>query len=81
MLESLALFETRSAELSAESTKALIQALARIRARPDWLVVVTGHADARGEAAHNLHLSQQRARVVGDWLQRMGDIASRCLVL
>ena len=81
MLESLALFETRSAELSAESTKALIQALARIRARPDWLVVVTGYADARGEAAHNLHLSQQRARVVGDWLQRMGDIASRCLVL
>lgn len=80
-LESLMLFDAGSAELKADSAKVLITALADIKAHPDWLIVITGHADASGDAVQNLRLSQQRAQAVGDWMQRMGDIPARCLAV
>jgi type VI secretion system protein VasL len=43
--------------------------------------MISGHADASGDEQRNLLLSQQRARAVGDWLQRMGGFAEGCLVV
>jgi outer membrane protein OmpA-like peptidoglycan-associated protein len=73
-LDTLSLFNIGSAELKAESTQVLINALVGIKARPGWLIVVTGHTDATGSAEQNLRLSRDRAASVRDWMQRMGGI-------
>jgi type VI secretion system protein VasL len=80
-LGSLNLFDPGSAELKPGSTKLLIDALVGIKARPGWLIVVSGHADARGDAAKNLDLSRARASAVRDWIQRMGNIPDSCFAV
>ncbi|MBH3382491.1 OmpA family protein [Pseudomonas juntendi] len=80
-LDSLNLFEPGSAELKPGSTKALINALVGIKAQPGWLIVISGHADARGDAARNLDLSRARALAVRDWMQRMGNIPDSCFAV
>ncbi|VVP23421.1 hypothetical protein PS862_03977 [Pseudomonas fluorescens] len=80
-LDSLMLFDAGSAELKAGSTKVLINALAGIKARPGWLIVINGHSDATGDAGQNLALSRARAWAVRDWMQRMGDIPDRCFAV
>ena len=80
-LDSLSLFEAGSAELKAGSTKVLVNALVGIKARPGWLIVIAGHADASGDVAKNLDLSRARARAVRDWMQGMGDIPDSCFAL
>ncbi|MBI6942743.1 OmpA family protein [Pseudomonas putida] len=80
-LDSLNLFDPGSAELKPGSTKLLINALVGIKAQPGWLIVISGHADARGEAARNLDLSRARASAVRDWMQRMGNIPDSCFAV
>ncbi|WP_043201555.1 OmpA family protein [Pseudomonas putida] len=80
-LDSLTLFDPGSAELNAGSTKLLITALVGIKAQPGWLIVISGHADAQGEATKNLDLSRARASAVRDWMQRMGDIPDSCFAV
>lgn len=63
------------------STKLLVNALVGIKAQPGWLIVITGHADARGDAVKNLELSRARASAVRDWMQRMGDIPDSCFAV
>ncbi|NWB27843.1 OmpA family protein [Pseudomonas gingeri] len=80
-LDSLSLFDVGSVELRPDSTKVLIDALVGIKARPGWLIVITGHTDATGDAGQNLRLSQARAQAVRDWMQRMGDIPDDCFAV
>ncbi|WP_313644817.1 OmpA family protein [Pseudomonas sp.] len=80
-LDSLSLFDPGSAELKPGSTKLLINALVGIKAQPGWLIVISGHADAQGDAARNLDLSRARASAVRDWMQRMGDIPDSCFAV
>ncbi|RII77149.1 OmpA family protein [Pseudomonas monteilii] len=80
-LDSLNLFDPGSAELKPGSTKRLINALVGIKAQPGWLIVISGHADAQGDAAKNLDLSHARASAVRDWMQRMGDIPDGCFAV
>lgn len=80
-LDSLALFPPGRAELKPESTKVLINRLINIKAQPGWLIVITGHSDATGDAQRNMALSHARAAAVRDWMQRMGDIPDSCFVV
>jgi len=80
-LGGLGLFQAGSVELVPDSSRTLVAALLQIKARPGWLVVITGHADASGDEAYNLRLSRQRAGVVRDWLQRMGDLPDSCFAV
>ena len=80
-LDSLLLFAPGSAQLRADSTKVLVNGLIDIKAQPDWLIVITGHADMRGSAEQNHALSLARAEAVRDWMQRMGDIPDSCFVV
>lgn len=80
-LDSLQLFASGSAELSPDSTKVLINALANVRAKPGWLIVITGHSDATGDDRRNLALAQARAESVRDWMKAMGDIPDNCFVV
>ncbi|MCQ3032716.1 OmpA family protein [Pseudomonas syringae] len=80
-LDSLSLFSTGSAQLKADSTKVLINALVDIKAQPGWLIVIAGHTDATGNPEHNLQLSRARAGAVRDWMQRMGDIPDSCFAV
>ena len=74
-------FTPGSAEIKPDSTRLLINTLAEIKARPNNLIVITGHSDTTGDTAQNLHLSQARAMVVRDWMQRMGEIEERCFAV
>jgi type VI secretion system protein VasL len=80
-LDSLSLFAPGSAELKPGSTKVLISALVDIKAQPDWLIVIAGHSDAKGNAEQNLQLSHARASAVRSWMQRMGDIPDSCFAV
>lgn len=80
-LNSLSLFSTGSAQLKAESTKVLIDALVNIKAQPGWLIVIAGHTDATGNAEQNLQLSRARAAAVHTWMQRMGGIPDSCFAV
>lgn len=52
---------------------ALIVILAFAREYPDKVMLVTGHTDTAGSDAHNLELSEARARNVQLWLSGDGD--------
>ncbi|WP_313645380.1 OmpA family protein [Pseudomonas sp.] len=80
-LDSLALFNSGSAQLKPESTKFLVNAFAGIKAQPGWLIVITGHTDATGSDEQNLRLSRARAAAVHDWIQHMGDIPGNCFAV
>lgn len=80
-LPSLQLFSPGSAEVGVGDHPALVDALIEIKARPGWLIVVTGHSDNTGEAGVNRQLSLNRAVAVRNWLQRMGNISDSCFVV
>ncbi|SEN26590.1 ImpA, N-terminal, type VI secretion system [Pseudomonas sp. ok272] len=75
------LFDAGSAHIKPDSTKGLVNALVDIKARPGWLIVITGHSDATGADTQNLQLSYARAWAVRSWLQRMGDIPEHCFLV
>ena len=80
-LNSLSLFKAGSAEFNPDSTKVLISALVDIKAQPGWLIVITGHSDAKGSAENNLQLSHARASAVRGWMQTMSDIPDSCFAV
>jgi len=65
-------FEFDSDRLTPESAAILDQAAAVLKQRPNAVVEVQGHTDARGKDAYNLKLSERRARTVQDYLVKGG---------
>ena len=61
-------FETNSSKLTPESAAPLDEAGAALAKYPALKVEVGGHTDARGSAAYNLRLSQDRAEAVRQYL-------------
>ncbi|WP_387691798.1 OmpA family protein [Photorhabdus sp. RM71S] len=80
-LNSLALFDVGQAKLKAGSTNVLINALIDIRAKPGWLIIITGHTDSTGDAVKNQALSLARADAVRDWILHTSDIPPACVVV
>ena len=70
-------FETDSYALK-ETSRAELQKLYRfMRDNPQLHVEISGHTDSRGPYAHNLELSENRARSVRDFLVEQGIEAAR----
>ena len=70
-----ALFETNSAELSAEGQTALDTFVSDLDATADLQISkinVIGHADSRGKDSYNQSLSERRAQTVGNYLLSKG---------
>ncbi len=80
-LDSLSLFDAGSAEFKPGSTKLLVNALVDIKARPGWLIIIAGHADASGDVSSNLALSRARASAVREWMQSMGGLPDSCFAV
>ena len=80
-LDSLSLFAVGSATLKPESTAVLIRAISTLKARPGWLILITGHTDAAGHPERNQQLSLARASAVRDWIQQMANIPAHCLAV
>ncbi|MGE6430056.1 OmpA family protein, partial [Serratia sp. NPDC078593] len=80
-LDSLSLFDSGKAALKTGSTKVLVNALVGIKAKPGWLIVVSGHTDNTGNPTLNQTLSQQRAESVRDWMRDTGDVPESCFAV
>ena len=80
-LNDLRVFDAGNAALAAQADISLISALVEIKARPGWLIFITGHSDGSGDVARNRQLSYARASSVRDWLQRHGGIHDKCFVV
>ncbi len=80
-LDSLSLFDSGKAVLKPGSTKVLVGALIDIRAKPGWLILVSGHTDATGHAQANQNLSLKRAVAVRDWMLTTSDIPASCFAV
>lgn len=65
-------FRDGSARLPRTSRDELARIAGWARTRPDGLVVIDGHADARGPAAGDIRLSFARAKLVRDHLVALG---------
>ncbi|WP_037384385.1 OmpA family protein, partial [Serratia sp. DD3] len=80
-LDSLSLFDSGKAVLKPDSTKMLVNSLVGIKARPGWLIVVSGHTDNTGNAKQNQTLSLQRAEAVRNWMRDTGDVPESCFAV
>lgn len=80
-LDSMSLFDTGKWQLKSDSTKVLINALVGIKAKPGWLIVVSGHTDNTGDDASNQTLSLKRAESVRNWMQITGDVPESCFAV
>jgi peptidoglycan-associated lipoprotein len=65
-------FETDTDELDAPSREVLRQVAKQMFLHPRVKVVVSGHADERGDTAYNLSLGERRAKAAQDFLVRIG---------
>lgn len=70
-------FDNDKASLQASSTTTLDEAVATLKRYPGLKVEVAGHTDNVGNAAHNLDLSQRRAKTVMDYFVSHGVAADR----
>lgn len=70
-------FDTNSYELKPGFRPTLDQIAGNLAKYPNSLIDVYGHADSTGSPAYNQTLSENRARVVGDYLTMRGVTASR----
>jgi outer membrane protein OmpA-like peptidoglycan-associated protein len=80
-LDSLALFDTGKFALKPDSAKVLVDALMHIKARPGWLIVVTGHTDSTGDIKTNQGLSHRRAEAVRNWMLATSDVPPTCFAV
>lgn len=80
-LDSLALFASGQYELKSEATKVLVDALINIKAKPGWLIVISGYTDNTGNPDLNQKLSLKRAEAVRDWMIKTSDIAPSCFAV
>lgn len=71
------LFDTDSARIRPESLPTLDEVVRMLATEPGWKILVEGHTDATGTAAHNQTLSGQRAQSVRDYLVGKGVAAAR----
>ncbi|MGK0738105.1 OmpA family protein [Yokenella regensburgei] len=80
-LDSMSLFDSGKAALKEGSTKVLVNALVGVKAKPGWLIVVSGHTDNTGSGALNQMLSLQRAEAVRNWMRDTGDVPESCFAV
>lgn len=80
-LDSMSLFDSGKSALKDGSTKILVNALVGIKARPGWLIVVSGHTDNTGSVQLNQTLSLQRAEAVRNWMRETGDVPESCFAV
>ena len=80
-LDSMSLFDSGKYNLKPGSTKMLINSLVGFKARPGWLIVVSGHTDNTGNPQLNQTLSQKRAEAVRDWMRDTGDVPESCFAV
>ncbi|EKS6645455.1 OmpA family protein [Enterobacter hormaechei] len=80
-LDSLSLFDTGKSVLKPGSTKVLVNALVDIKAKPGWLIVVSGHTDNTGSPVLNQALSLKRAEAVRDWMRDTGGVPESCFAV
>ncbi len=59
-LDNLSLFDSGKADLKTGSTKLLVNSLVGIKARPGWLIVVSGHTDNTGNPPQSDTLAETR---------------------
>lgn len=80
-LDSMSLFDSGKSVLKQGSTKMLVSSLVGIKARPGWLIVVSGHTDNTGSVQLNQTLSLQRAEAVRNWMRDTGDVPESCFAV
>ncbi|UAN30694.1 OmpA family protein [Enterobacter sp. JBIWA005] len=80
-LDSMSLFDTGKFVLKAGSTKMLVNSLVGIKAKPGWLIVVSGHTDNTGNPQLNQALSLKRAEAVRGWMRDTGDVPESCFAV
>lgn len=80
-LDSMSLFDSGKSTLKASSTKLLVKALVDVKAKPGWLIVVSGHTDNTGNPKRNQTLSLERAEAVRDWMRETGDVQASCFAV
>ncbi|EPT3117047.1 OmpA family protein [Klebsiella michiganensis] len=80
-LDSMSLFDSGKSALKDGSTRILVNALVGIKARPGWLIVVSGHTDNTGSVQLNQTLSLQRAEAVRNWMRDTGDVPESCFAV
>jgi len=80
-LDSMSLFDSGKSVLKQGSTKMLVNSLVGIKARPGWLIVVSGHTDNTGSAQLNQTLSLKRAEAVRNWMRDTGDVPESCFAV
>lgn len=74
-------FEKNSAALKPDALAALDVLVEVLQTNPGYALTISGHTDARGDAARNQALSQWRAKAVGDYLLSHGIAAARVSTL
>ncbi|WP_313625956.1 OmpA family protein [Kosakonia sp.] len=80
-LDSMSLFDSGMSDLRPGSTKLLVNSLVGIKAKPGWLIVVSGHTDNTGNPGLNQTLSMKRAEAVRDWMRDTGDVPESCFAV
>jgi len=70
-------FDTNSAKLKPDSAAHLKEFAAALKDNPDAHVTCDGYTDDRGDAQHNIDLSQRRANTVMGLLEKQGIPADR----
>lgn len=80
-LDSMSLFDSGKSALKAGSIKMLVNSLVGVKAKPGWLIVVSGHTDNTGNPQLNQTLSQKRAEAVRDWMRDTGDVPESCFAV
>lgn len=80
-LDSLSLFDVGQYTLKTGATKVLVDALLNIKAKPGWLIMVSGYTDNTGNPEQNQKLSLKRAESVRDWMIQTSDISPTCFAV
>jgi outer membrane protein OmpA-like peptidoglycan-associated protein len=80
-LDSMSLFDSGKSVLKSGSTKKLVNSLVGIKAKPGWLIVVSGHTDNTGNPQLNQTLSLKRAEAVRNWMRDTGDVPESCFAV